>query len=156
MATHVIAIDFPSPDGPQLLMQTTNALSSMTPRAETVLSVSHFQRAVLTLQGKDAQRGLFQWTRTAPKVDGRKVGRRKQIRHILSHANPFGTRWFLQLGELQGAAAPVIASDASGKGTKANAQIWACGSWSPGIPLLEGCVRSARLVCEEILRQEDI
>lgn len=32
--------------------------------------------------------------------------------------------------------------------------IWACGSWSPGIPLLEGCVTSSKLVVEALLREE--
>lgn len=32
--------------------------------------------------------------------------------------------------------------------------IWVCGSWAVGIPLLEGCVVSARVVAEEILRRE--
>ncbi|CBQ69629.1 conserved hypothetical protein [Sporisorium reilianum SRZ2] len=36
------------------------------------------------------------------------------------------------------------------------ARVWVCGSWAVGIPLLEGCVVSARLVAEEIMRREGV
>lgn len=97
-------------DCPSLVIQTTNPLASLHPNPSTILSTSNFERAVLTLQGKQAQEGLFEW-------------RRGQV----------------ELGRLQGQAG-----------------IWTCGSWSPGIPLLEGCVVSARLVVHALLQGAQI
>ena len=48
------------------------------------------------------------------------------------------------LGPLQGSP------DGGGGG------VWFTGSWSYGVPLLEGCVTSARLVAERILQQHDL
>ncbi len=173
MATHVIAQDFPSSNGPQLLMQTTNALPGMTPRPETVLSISNFHRAVLTREGKAAQRGLFDWVKPAEaarrrtsihssssREQGGGVVQRLQqrARSAISTLDPLGTRWTLELGKLQGGQRQRACTPQQLRETGAEnePQIWVCGSWSPGIPLLEGCVRSARLVCEEIIRQEGL
>lgn len=162
MATHIIAQDFPSSNGPQMLMQTTNALPGMTPRPETVLSISNFHRAILTMKGKEAQKGLFEWIRS-PEARQRQprlkvadsLPKRSLLRRSFRRFDPLGTRWRLQLGELQGGKQRELSSEEiQAQATQFGPQIWVCGSWSPGIPLLEGCVRSARLVCEEILRQE--
>ncbi|KDN47736.1 hypothetical protein K437DRAFT_255745 [Tilletiaria anomala UBC 951] len=159
MATHLIAQDFPSPNGPQLLMQTTNALRGMTPRQETVLSISNFQRAIVTIEGKAAQKGLFDWVRQSEATSAvRKSSRQHRLMKLLR--DPLGVRWQLRLGDLQGGwqrrlSTRQLRREVDGGG-EAGGQLWVCGSWSPGIPLLEGCVRSARLVCEEIMRQEGI
>ena len=162
MATHVIAEDFPSSNGPQMLMQTTNALPGMTPRPETVLSISNFHRAILTMKGKEAQRGLFEWIKSPQAMQRQPrlrvadaLPKRSLVRRSFRRFDPLGTRWKLQLGELQGGKQRQMSSEEiQAQAGELGPQIWVCGSWSPGIPLLEGCVRSARLVCEEILRQE--
>ncbi|PWN20615.1 hypothetical protein BCV69DRAFT_299097 [Microstroma glucosiphilum] len=80
-------------------------------------------------------------------------------------------QWELRLGDLQGRgqsgggrASSLGTQEGEGeeKGGDAEAEaddvrtpgIWACGSWSPGIPLLEGCVTSSKLVVEALLREE--
>ncbi|SOV06319.1 uncharacterized protein UDID_07495 [Ustilago sp. UG-2017a] len=42
------------------------------------------------------------------------------------------------------------------KGERGKVGLWVCGSFAVGIPLLEGCVVSARLVADEIARLEEI
>ena len=43
----------------------------------------------------------------------------------------------------------------SSKGEKAEAKVWLCGAWAyGGIPLLEGCIGSAEVVVEGILKEE--
>lgn len=118
---------------PFVLIQTTNPLSHLHPRPETVLSVSNFERAVLTLESKEAQRGLFEW---------RRMYRGSVHELVASLASSLTGRdiasvydWQLCTGFLQGSAG-----------------IWVCGSWSPGIPLLEGCVTSASLIVAELER----
>ncbi|PWN27979.1 hypothetical protein BDZ90DRAFT_231753 [Jaminaea rosea] len=105
----------------EVLIQTTNPLSHLSPHPSTILSSSHFERAVLTMSGKEAQRGLFEW-------------RRRSSGRLLGGWNG----WELELGELQG-----------------KVRVWVCGSWSPGIPLLEGCVVSSGLVVRELVRAEE-
>lgn len=122
-------------DRHNVLVQTTNPLAELYPRPETVLSVSHFERAVLTLEGKAAQRGLFEWKqkRTAASSSSSASSPLRSIQPWL-----WRDQWELQLGALQG-----------------HGGIWTCGSWSPGIPLLEGCVTSSQLVVRELLRRID-
>lgn len=122
MASHIIHhCQSPStPTLPPLIIQTTNPLSTLQPDPSTVLSVSNFERAVLTLEGNSSQGGLFDWRRS-----------------------PTSKAWDLQLGALQGTGDGDV-----GPG------IWVCGSWSPGIPLLEGCVVSSRLVVDAMLNQK--
>lgn len=107
----------------EVLIQTTNPLLPLHPHPSTILSSSHFERAVLTMEGKAAQAGLFEWQR-AP---------RQWTRWGWGSG-----RWEMELGELQG-----------------KARVWVCGSWSPGIPLLEGCVVSSGLVVRELMRGEE-
>jgi microfibrillar-associated protein 1 len=127
MATHMIS---PPPNlklGPPVpVFQTTNPFVDI--RAERILSVATLERALLTVDAKNALRGLY-------KEEGR--------------------RWWQcaaeaesSLGHLQGAGR--LESDAT-------PGIWMCGSYaSAGIPLLEGCVVSARNVYRGICKSEKI
>lgn len=120
-----------------VLIQTTNPLSTLLPRPDTVLSVSNFERAVLTLAGKEAQRGLFDWRPQRRRGSTFGGGSGGHHRHrLLARLLP-KERWQLQVGALQGASG-----------------VWVCGSWSTGIPLLEACVTSSTLVVDELLRRE--
>jgi hypothetical protein len=119
MATHILprpasfSADFPP------VYQTTNPI--IPPRLDAVLSVARIDRAVLTLESKDALKGLY-WPRPR-RVTGE-----------------------TELGPLQGVGA--------GKDTPG---IWVCGSFAhSGIPLLEGCVVSARNVVRGILEAEGV
>jgi len=123
-------------NGP-LLMQTTNALPGLGPRPELVLSVTNFDRVVLSQEGKNSQSGLYDF--------GRKEGTKERKGWTFAKAED----WEMKLGELQGV----------GKSTEDGSKgvgIWVCGSWGPGIPLLEGCVKTARLVCEELINTEEL
>lgn len=124
MATHIL----PRPTGyPSYLpdvYQTTNPFVS--PRKDSIISVSSLERAVLDCEAKEALEGLckiksrWRWgCRTAAKCG---------------------------LGSVQGAGG------SSGEGPG----IWLSGSYAYlGVPLLEGCVVSARNVIEEgILKAE--
>ncbi|KAL1673289.1 hypothetical protein EV122DRAFT_294270 [Schizophyllum commune] len=126
MATQVLPLpaDYP-PDAPRIY-QTTNPL--FPPREDSIISVARLERAVLTRKAKAALRGLH---------------------------NADGGRWWQgqgRLGPLQGAGkldagklgAGRVSEKVEGPG------IWLCGSYAyPGLPLLEGCVASARNVVEQ-------
>lgn len=119
MATHVL----PTPEGYPLhspvIYQTTNPI--IPPREECVLSVAKLERAVLTLEAKVALEGLY----------------REEERRWWQSAGQGRSR----LGRLQGAGRM---EGEEGPG------IWICGSFAyAGIPLLEGCVVSARNVVEQ-------
>ncbi|KIY45741.1 hypothetical protein FISHEDRAFT_66796 [Fistulina hepatica ATCC 64428] len=107
MTTQIISLG----DTNAVVYQTTNPV--VPPRDDSVLSVAELDRAVLTLQSKNAVRDLFDtgghyWWKT--------TGR---------------------LGSLQG-------------GGPTGPGIWLCGSYAyAGIPLLEGCVVSARNIVEQ-------
>lgn len=118
MATHILSQHsaLPSSDAASpLLLQTTNPLPHLMPRADAVLSQTYFERAVITVPAHLARQRLF--------------------------AQENGQ---LRLGELHKRIAPTMPA------------VWTCGSWSTGIPLLEGCVVSARLVALEIARLESL
>ncbi|TFK30674.1 hypothetical protein FA15DRAFT_579639 [Coprinopsis marcescibilis] len=127
MATHTLA----RPEGHSarfpVVYQTTNPF--IPPHKDTVLDVSTFERAVLTVESKQALSGLC-----------------KQ-EHGAWWECPTETR--CHLGELQGAGR-LDNNKVPG--------IWICGSYAySGIPLLEGCVVSARNVVEEgILKTEGL
>lgn len=70
--------------------------------------------------------GLFCWRRSSPS------------KHIFQHF--VWPQWQLELGELQ---------------KHSNTNLFFCGSYSQGIPLLEGCVNSSALVVSEILEQDN-
>ncbi|RDB28555.1 hypothetical protein Hypma_015077 [Hypsizygus marmoreus] len=127
MATHVLT----PPKGytPHLpqVYQTTNPI--IPPEEGTVLSVAKLERAILTVKSKEALKGLYlEERRRWWQCAGQGVSR---------------------LGKLQGAGR---LKNVEGPG------IWICGSFAyAGIPLLEGCVVSARNVVEQgILKMEGL
>ena len=119
MATHILSHNDEEGHG---VYQTTNPI--VPPRAERVLSVARLERAVVTVESKDAVSGFWK--------------ERKQRKW------KWGTegRWGSALGPLQGAGRLQ-----EGRGVPG---LWVCGSYAGcGIPLLEACVVSARNVVEK-------
>lgn len=125
MATHVLSAPLGNPEKRRRIFQTTNPI--IPPRKEDLLSVATLERAIVTKDSKVALKLLC--------AEGSK-------------------RWWqcsyqgkTRLGELQG---PISSCEDGAPG------IWICGSYAHlGIPLLEGCVISARNVVEQgILRTE--
>ena len=115
MATHVLAL----PQGFPRIYQTTNPFVPL--EKNQVLSVAKLERAIVTVQSKEALKGLY-------------IEDRRRWWQCASQGE-------YRLGELQGAGK---ASNLKGPG------IWICGSFAyAGIPLLEGCVVSARGVVEQ-------
>ncbi|THU87771.1 hypothetical protein K435DRAFT_804053 [Dendrothele bispora CBS 962.96] len=118
MATHVLEPPKGFPAHLPTVFQTTNPIVEI--RQSRVLSVARLERAVLTLDAKQALKGL----QTEVRRPWRGMGQGKS-----------------QLGRLQGAGR---LEDVEAVG------VWLCGSFAySGIPLLEGCVVSARNVVEE-------
>ncbi|KAG8976026.1 hypothetical protein FRC05_004657 [Tulasnella sp. 425] len=138
MATHVVSPSPSAATSTQTIYQTTNPL--FPPCPSSILSVAWMERAILTVSSKLALRDLFcdaaetgsDVTKSAPCWSWLGLKQRKRK----------------ALGPLQGASIARPNSRADG-GTE-RPQIWACGSYAfEGIPLLEGCVASARLVVQE-------
>ncbi|KAF5377215.1 hypothetical protein D9615_006398 [Tricholomella constricta] len=122
MATHVLRPPKGYPTHLPAVYQTTNPI--IPPKEDTILSIAKLERAVLTVKSKEALKGLY-------REEGRKFWQ------CASQGNCL-------LGELQGAGR---LSDVQGPG------LWICGSFAyAGIPLLEGCVVSARAVIEQGVR----
>ncbi|WFD44147.1 hypothetical protein MPSI1_002813 [Malassezia psittaci] len=96
-------------------MQTTNPLHSLYPDPQTWISNSTFERFILTLRGDKARRHFFQ--RTSNKVNCRARNKDHSV---------------LNLGPLQGRPA------SSHNGDQPYPGLWLTGSWSFGVPLLEG------------------
>ncbi|KAL0065643.1 hypothetical protein AAF712_007284 [Marasmius tenuissimus] len=131
MATHSLPppVGFPSHLPP--VYQTTNPI--VEPKEKRILSVSSLERAVVTMESKS----------------------------VLHELHVEDAPWFWQcagqgrsrLGPIQGAGRlgrKGRRSDSSGPG------IWLCGSYAySGIPLLEGCVVSARNVVEQGIRESE-
>ena len=112
MATHII---WRTSD--EVVMQTTNPLPYLFPLEHTWISKSTFERFVLTLQGRDARQSFF-LTR------GAKHGRPTSV-----------------LGPLQGppeAPVHVHSQREACAPFRSEGGFWFCGSWSYGVPLLEG------------------
>lgn len=127
MATHVLT---PPPALKSELavpvFQTTNPFVDV--QDDRILSVATLERAVLTMHAKDALRGLYRETRRA-------------WWQCAAEADT-------ALGDLQGAGR---------RESDARPGIWLCGSYAHvGIPLLEGCVVSARNVYLGICESEGI
>ncbi|KAF9456813.1 hypothetical protein BDZ94DRAFT_1274779 [Collybia nuda] len=119
MATHVLTPPEGYPPNLPTIYQTTNPI--IPAREDCVFSVAKLERAVLTVNSKEALKGLYH-------EEGRKWWQ------CAGQANSC-------LGTLQGAGR---LSGMQGPG------IWICGSFAhAGIPLLEGCVVSARTVVEQ-------
>lgn len=93
-----------------VVMQTTNPLPWLFPREDTWISKSEFERFVLTLSGREARRTFFDF----------EVSKDKDTK-------------LAKLGPLQGVHSKSL-WEAKFPG------IWFCGSWSYGVPLLEGTV----------------
>jgi len=125
MATHVLSAPIGYPAKQSRVFQTTNPIIS--PRKNSLLSVATLERAIVTRESKAALKLLCT-------EDSRRWWQ-----------CPYQAK--TRLGELQGAMSN-SEEDAPG--------IWICGSYAHlGIPLLEGCVVSARNVVEQgILRSE--
>lgn len=119
MATHVLPRPKGYPVHSPAVYQTTNAI--IPPREDSILSVAKLERAVLTVHAKEALKGLY----------------REEGRRWWQCAGQAESR----LGGLQGAGR---------LGSEQGPGIWICGSFAyAGIPLLEGCVVSARNVVEQ-------
>ncbi|TFK76670.1 hypothetical protein BDN72DRAFT_753735, partial [Pluteus cervinus] len=122
MATHKLPRPRGYPMHVPAVYQTTNPV--IAPKEDSVLSVARLERAVVTVESKEALKGFYmekerQWWQCAGQGRG-------------------------TLGNLQGAGRRSIDVPATGPG------IWICGSYAySGIPLLEGCVVSARNVVEQ-------
>lgn len=131
MATHVL----PGTDG---VYQTTNPVVPI--EEGKVLSVTRLERAVVSVGSKEALAGL--WVEHLPSS----TSAPSHTHSPTKEDSEAGTlKWGCaavargKLGGLQGAGA--------GSGVPG---VWLCGSYAyGGIPLLEGCVVSARLVVEE-------
>lgn len=128
MATHVLPRPSHYPSHLPTVYQTTNPI--VAPCEDSILSVARLERALLTVKAKEALSGLYRET---------------------------GRKWWQcaaqatsGLGPLQGTGKlSSIAEEANGPG------IWFCGSYAyPGIPLLEGCVVSAKNVVNAIVTLE--
>jgi hypothetical protein len=128
MATHILPSPINYPSHLPAIYQTTNPI--IAPCRDSILSVARLERAVLTVEAKNALSGLH-----------RETGRKWWQCAVQGTSG---------LGPLQGAGKlSHIGEEAKGPG------IWVCGSYAyPGIPLLEGCVVSARNVVETIIALE--
>lgn len=109
-ATYTMATHIICQKDASVVMQTTNPLPWLFPNESTWISKSDFERFVLTLSGCEARRAFFDY----------EMSHGKYTKHP-------------KLGPLQGVG-PVNLREASMPG------IWLCGSWSYGVPLLEGTV----------------
>lgn len=127
MTTHILPRPKGYPEDKPRIYQTTNPI--LEPKKDCLLSVATLERAIVTMESKKALALLsVPETRTWWQCPYQATTR---------------------LGELQGAREPSRA-DSPG--------IWICGSYAhSGIPLLEGCVVSARNVVEQgILKSEGV
>ncbi|KAG7450733.1 uncharacterized protein BT62DRAFT_1072763 [Guyanagaster necrorhizus] len=122
MATHILPRPQGFPAHLPSVFQTTDPI--VEPREGRILSVAKLERAVLTLESKQALKEFYC------------AKDRKWWPGPCEEA----------LGRLQGA----------GRLRDSGPGIWICGSFAyPGIPLLEGCVVSARLVVERGLYKSE-
>ncbi|KAL0576387.1 hypothetical protein V5O48_005608 [Marasmius crinis-equi] len=124
MATHSLTPPSGFPSHLPPIYQTTNPIAA--PKEKRILSVSTLERAVVTMESK-------------------------QVLHEL-HLEPEKRAWQCagqaksELGPIQGAGK----LQSSGNDVDERPGIWLCGSYAcSGIPLLEGCVVSAKNVVEQ-------
>ncbi|KAJ4485481.1 splicing factor, Prp19-binding domain-containing protein [Lentinula aciculospora] len=120
MATHVLLPPQGYPAHLPTIYQTTNPI--VNPRESRILSVASLDRAVLTVQSKRALKGL--------NVE-------------------YGRKWWQAAGQGKSGLGPLQGAR-RGKELNQTPGLWICGSFAhSGIPLLEGCVVSARNVVEQ-------
>ncbi|KAJ3849304.1 splicing factor, Prp19-binding domain-containing protein [Lentinula lateritia] len=120
MATHVLTPPEGYPAHLPAIYQTTNPV--IEPRESRILSVATLERAVLTVQSKRALKCL-------------------NVRH--------GRKWWHTASQRKSGLGPLQGAR-PGNELKQTPGIWICGSFAySGIPLLEGCVVSARNVVEQ-------
>lgn len=129
MATHALPPPPGYPTHLPRLYQTTNPI--VPPKKESILSVARLERAVLTLEAKEALMGLY-------REDGK--------------------RWWQCAGQAGSVLGPLQGAGKLEGGAEGGPGIWVCGSFAyAGIPLLEGCVVSARNVVEQgVLKSEGV
>jgi hypothetical protein len=109
--------------------QTTNPIVPID--SERMLSIARLQRAVLTCEAKQAISKLF-----VPREGGVSLGPlQKQKKHREEEAK-------------RGSDTEKVKMSIIMPG------VWACGSYASGIPLLEGCVVSAKAVVQEVWASE--
>jgi len=139
MATHVIPQKTQSS-----ILQTTNPIHP--PHPDSIISIARIERALVSIDSKEAQKGLI--------TVG--IGRWKLMWNGVRRANsswlPFRLEFARprQLGKLQapGRLTPLVANDSDTLPPPPG--VWLCGSYAhPGIPLLESCVTSALAVVED-------
>ncbi|KAG8950513.1 hypothetical protein FRC03_012848 [Tulasnella sp. 419] len=138
MATHIISLPPSSPKKPTCtIYQTTNPI--IPPEPQKIISIAYMERAVLTVEAKRAIPLLSfeeapSWLSSWKSV----IQRLRQKGHAT----------------IQGAARLQL----NDKYDLTQPGIWMCGSYSyEGIPLLEGCVVSAKAVVREgVMRSEGI
>lgn len=178
MATHILPTPAPSPDStpkseagdtPIRIYQTTNPI--VPPREDSILSVARLERAVVTVKGKRAVRGFWRSGNDcgyeAEEEEGANVDSGEDS--PLAEEGKWSVRWGCSatekgaLGPLQGAgrldnaralrsrrSMPSLRNVQRNQAMHKEPGIWVCGSYAhSGIPLLEGCVVSARNVVEQ-------
>lgn len=121
------------------ILQTTNPLHP--PHPNSILSVARIERAVVTVDSKEAQRELITVGSGRWKFVWKGFAKASWIPFTFEHTRP------RRLGSLQGPGrlSPLITAD----GDSLPPGVWLCGSYAhPGIPLLEACVTSALAVVE--------
>ncbi|EGO19464.1 hypothetical protein SERLADRAFT_442940 [Serpula lacrymans var. lacrymans S7.9] len=129
MATHILSPPEEYLSHLPTIYQTTNPI--VAPREECILSEARLERAVLTMDAKAVLRGFC--LQDAP-------------------------RWWQCAVQCDSRLGPLQGGGATAAGLGGGPGIWLCGSYAYyGIPLLEGCVVSARNVVEQgILASEGI
>ncbi|CEH14530.1 hypothetical protein CBOM_02368 [Ceraceosorus bombacis] len=141
MATHIICKASSSSSRNHVLLQTTNPLDSLYPDKSCIISQSSFDRAILSIHAKQSSGALFEWrprnisaTLALDRADHlsifqrAKAGLQRLVLRVRDRA--LGPTWEMHVGHAQGAPSSIEAAPFPG--------IWTCGSWSTGIPLLEG------------------
>ncbi|KAI0344292.1 hypothetical protein BDW22DRAFT_1392747 [Trametopsis cervina] len=129
MATHVLAS---FGHGSKPVYQTTNPVVPVAPDA--VLSVARLERAVVSVQGKEALRTLWRESEDDSRQD----------------EGVWGLKWGCAV-QTKGMLGPLQGACSTGEKEEGRTpRIWLCGSYAyGGIPLLEGCVVSAGNVVEQ-------
>jgi hypothetical protein len=169
MATHIVRAPHPhtlsSEEGGRGyggVYQTTDPV--VAPRAACVLSAARLERAVLTPNAKAALRELSVPADGRDDRDGEDSAESWWRRRWRSGWRCAGSAE-RRLGVLQGGVRGALGSELALAGLRREGEareegpgIWLCGSYAhSGIPLLEGCVVSARAVVEQgILANEGV